>query len=226
MSNNSIIEVNTENAPDVLREIEEAYFDIPFGNSDFQTRAFVLAQQITPERVYRQIGLELSNLLQSLKSIEYAKKLYAINREEKLEKLNDVNTNKWEKKRLQLELDSMESNSYSEQKSLKDTLRQLNLLYAEFKKFPKYTREQFEAAEENHYTQSMERMVKGIQGPVENLINIVDDMPALERFKNNYLGLSEADDKKLEELRLSMDNQLKNTPVETQEKSQLGIKNG
>ena len=57
MDNNNGLQVTNENVAAVLQEVQEAFYDIPFENSQFQTEAFVIAAQLTPERAYRAIGL-------------------------------------------------------------------------------------------------------------------------------------------------------------------------
>ena len=63
MTTTSLTTVNTDNAAEVIREIEDAFWNIPFENSAFQTENFVLAAQITPERAYRAIGLRMHKKL-------------------------------------------------------------------------------------------------------------------------------------------------------------------
>ena len=59
--------VTLDTVGNVLTEIEDAFFDIPFENSDFQTRAFVVASQQTPARAYRAIGLQMFSKIQAVK---------------------------------------------------------------------------------------------------------------------------------------------------------------
>ena len=48
MTTSSLTTVSADNASDVIKEIEDAFWNIPFENSAFQTENFVLAAQITP----------------------------------------------------------------------------------------------------------------------------------------------------------------------------------
>ena len=63
MTSNTDIIITEQNTSDIIKEVQDAFFDIPFENSAFQTENFVIANQITPERAYRAIGLRMNNKL-------------------------------------------------------------------------------------------------------------------------------------------------------------------
>ena len=62
-------DITLNNTNDVLKEIEDAYYDIPFGNTAFQTEMFVISAQITPARMYRTVGLHLNSMLKELQNL-------------------------------------------------------------------------------------------------------------------------------------------------------------
>lgn len=207
---NAIEKVEIENVEQVIQEIEDSFYDIPFGNTGFQTKAFVMAAGITPERSYRAIGLQMLSGLNNIRSNIYEQKKRQIDMDEKRAKLEDPNTSIWDKKRIELELEFSDTTSKYGEKLLNDSIMELNLLYSEFKKLPKFTREQFENAEFNYFTQSLERQARGITGAVESLINMREDAPALDIYKEKLLQLENKDTETLEQLRLSLPNQLHN----------------
>lgn len=201
---------DTNNIDNIINEIETAFFDIPFGNSTFQVKNFILGQSITPERAYRSIGLELLNVLRRIKTQIFDMRINEVKTRQKKEKLSDPGLDKFEREILELELlKDANSDNYGK-KLLNDAIVDFEFLYNEFKKYPKFTREQFEQAEQNYYTQSLERQAAGVDGPVAALINIRDDVPALERYKEQISGIEAISSELLETLRLSMDNQMAN----------------
>ncbi len=64
---------------EIIKEIEDAFYDIPFENSAFQNEYFVLQGQYTPARAYRAIGLRMSSKLQAINELKYGRQLEEIN---------------------------------------------------------------------------------------------------------------------------------------------------
>lgn len=160
----------------VLEELEDAFFDIPFENSDFQNRAFVVAAQQTPARAYRAVGLRMFAKIRAVKEYKFGQEKLAIDIEEREAKIADQDTNSFERRRLELEnLKAMDERRWGE-KLLNDALRELSCLYKEFKKLPSYTREQFEAEEEKHFTIRLNRQLIPGGGARESLGNINVDL--------------------------------------------------
>lgn len=210
MSNTQLTLVTEKDFENVMKELEDSFFDIPFGNTGYQTKAFVMGAAITPERMYRTIGLQILSIMNGINNSIYQMKLNDIERQEDLEKLNSPDLNNFEKQKLQLKINNQIDNSKFNQKTLNDSINELNILYIEFKRLPKFTREQFEAAEENYFTQSLERQARGISGPIEALINMKEDVPAISGYMNQLAKIENLDTNTLEKLRLSMSNQLEN----------------
>lgn len=154
----------------ILKEIEDTFFDIPFGNSHFQIENFIVNAEITPERAFRAVGLQLMDKLKALKKAKFADKRLEIDIEEIKEKLTV--THGFEKRRLEIDLAEKEDDRASQLKLVNDAVSELNYLYSLFRKFPKYTREQFEAAEREHYLQSLNRQINGFVGANEALLNL------------------------------------------------------
>ena len=212
--NKELVNLNLENCSldtlsKVIKDIEDSYFDIPFGNTGYQTKAFVIAAGITPERSYRAIGLQMLSLLNSLRSNIIDRQIYNIRLTQKKESLNDPSLNSYDREVIELEILRDSSGENYNRKMLNDSLHELNILYDEFKKLPKFTREQFELGEENYFKQSLERQARGITGAVEGIINMSEDMPALEQYRDKVNSLESIDTATLNDLRLGMGNQMK-----------------
>jgi hypothetical protein len=184
-------EVTLSNTSDVINEIENAFFDIPFENSEFQTKNFVINAEITPARAYRALGLRIHNRLNALRAAKYSQMRYEINLEEKQQQLNDPTLSYFDKKRIEIDImEMMDSVSFSK-KLINDAINECNVLYALFKKFPKYTREDFEKEEELHFAEMSKRQIANITGGSLNMMNITYDKQAFDNFFEEYVKLND-----------------------------------
>ena len=115
--------------------------------------------------------------------------------------------------RQELKKQELLSGNYWSDKLINDAIEELNVLYKHFKTLPKFTREQFESAEKLHFEQRLNRQVLGLSGAKESLVNMSDDIRALENYEQKVqeLGFTGQDTLKLEDLRNSMANILKET---------------
>jgi hypothetical protein len=165
----------------VLQELEDAFFDIPFENSDFQNRAFVIAAQQTPARAYRAIGLRMFSKIRALKEYEFGKRKTVIDIEEKRWKIADEATNQFDRRRLELEIEQLEDGQGFSEKLKNDALRELDCLYAEFKKLPKYNRAKFEVEEGIHFARKLDRQLQA-PGAHESLAAMNVDLPAWDQI--------------------------------------------
>lgn len=166
----------------VLTELESAYFDIPFENSDFQNRAFVMASQQTPARAYRAIGLRMFAKIRAVKEYLVQKERDKIDIEEWQSKIDANDTSEFDRRRLRLDiLQKQEQRKWGE-KLLNDALRELSCLHAEFQKLPKYDRAAFEREEETHF---QAKLTRASQPPnVASLLNMQEDLPAWQQRIN------------------------------------------
>ena len=160
----------------VIEEYEEAFFDIPFGNSRFQIENFIINAAHTPERAYRAIGLTMRAKIQALREAYYNLKRQEVDIGEAQEKVDSQCHTKWEKKRALIDIEQKEEMKRDTKKLINDALAELSYLYAAFKKMPRYTREQFEAGERKHFEIRLNKMALGIQGPFESLDNMGVDI--------------------------------------------------
>ncbi len=158
---------------DILKEIEEAFFDIPFENSDFQNENFILAAQHTPARAYRALGLRLSAKLRAIDELKFARQLEEIDIEEKQALIDSDGASSFDKRRAQIEINKILSTRNYTDKLLNDAVHDLNFMYAQFKRFPRYTREQFEQEEALHFEQSLRLQVESQgNGAIQSLCNM------------------------------------------------------
>lgn len=176
-------EITINNVSSVLEEIEKAYYDIPFGNSTFQTENFVIAAQMLPTRAYRSIGLELHSKINELKQAKFSRQLIEVELEELEYKISDPQTSIWDKKRAEIEKNKILSSIGWSDKLINDTIIQLNVLYKHFQSLPRYSREEFEASEKNYYIQRLEREINGVTGASDSLLNLQYDIHALSEFE-------------------------------------------
>lgn len=198
-----------QNTSEALHNIEKRFYNIPFENSNFQNTAFVVAAQITPERAYRSIGLRLHSKLRALQENYFAERKSEIRIGELQELIESPETSKWDKMRHELEIEQILTGRPYVEKLKNDAIQEIGCLYAHLEKLPEYTREEFEAAEANHFEQRLTRATNGISGPSESLINIRDDVSALINYETEVQLLSGyLTPSKMETLRLCMHNQL------------------
>jgi len=176
MSN--IVIKDSESAFDVLAELNGAFLDIPFENSNFQNETFVIAEQLTPARAYRAIGLRMFAKIRAIK--EY--KLGCEEREIDIDEINyklSKETDEFEIRRLNLKKKRLSDNIEWSEKLLNDAIKELNCLYSQFKKYPTYTRDQFEAEEEEHFLLLLDKQASVTNDSIRSLLTIQKDKPSL-----------------------------------------------
>jgi hypothetical protein len=181
--NTSIQTVTNENVDSVLQEVQEAFYDIPFENSQFQTENFVIAAQVTPERAYRSIGLRIHSKIQAVLEAKHGRAKEDIDIEELQAKIDNPDTSEFDRRRAQLDIDFKLANRPYTDKLMNDALTELNILYAHFQKLPRYTREQFELGEREHFDIKLNRQLLGVQGAAEALENMNTDLPSFVRLE-------------------------------------------
>jgi hypothetical protein len=189
-----------------MESLERRFFNIPFENSEFQTNAFVLAAQITPERAYRAIGLTIHSKLRALRMNYFADKKNEIRIGELRELIESQDVSKWDKMRHELEIQEIETAKPFTDKLKNDAIHELTLLYSHLARFPEYTREQFESGEFQHFMETSKRQVNNVQGGQESLVNMLTDLPALSAYQEAVAAIT--DSAQLDVLRINMANQL------------------
>lgn len=183
--------ISEENVSDVLAEVQQAFFDIPFENSAFQTENFVIASQITPERAYRAIGLRMHNRIQALLEAKYGRAKEDIDLEELQAKIDNPETSVFDRRRAQLDVEYKLANRKYTDKLINDAICELNILYKHFKSLPKYTRAEFEQGELQHFEERLTRQVRGISGAQESLVNMHNDFGLIKAYEDQVLQLAQ-----------------------------------
>jgi hypothetical protein len=186
MSEETQLTISETNAEDVVKEIQDAFYDIPFENSAFQTENFVIAGQITPERAYRAIGLRMNKKLIAVQEAIIGRELEKVEEEELQAKIDSPDYDNFEKRKFELDLKKRQIYKPFNDKLFNDALKELNVLYKHFKALPKYTREEFEAGEKRHFLEDLNRQALGLAGAKMSLINMVDDMASIEKFETEF----------------------------------------
>ena len=180
---------------DIIEEIEERFFDIPFGNSDFQNNRFIKDAQYTPCRGYRALGLKIMSRIKSLNEARFSLKKLGIDVEELEHKIskekNWLTGNRFQLRRYEIDLEEKQSSLNYTEKLVNDAIHECKMLWKEIIKFPKFTREQFEAEEMEHFKIRLQRQVEGCEGAVDSLdlitVNDGEFDRMLESVKQNLL---------------------------------------
>lgn len=161
---------------EALKEINEASYDIPFENSQFQTDKFVVGAQLTPARAYRAILLRLNNRIQALNEAKYSLAREDIDIEELEAKIaaeeQKKEQNSFDIRRWKLDIAQKRERRAYTAKLAHDAITEVNHLYSCFKRFPRYTREQFEAEEEKHFLIDLTRQTIGMAGARASLADM------------------------------------------------------
>ncbi len=202
--------ITVENTQDVISEVENAFFDIPFENSRFQTESFVIGGQITPERAYRAIGLRMHAKLRALNEAKFGRMKEQVDIDEIDYKLQNESLTPFDRRREEIKKQEILSRRTWTDKLINDAISELNVLYKHFKSLPKFTREQFEAGERLHFEQRLNRQALGLEGARESLINMNEDIRAISTYEQQVAQLeNSAAEVSLIELSKSMPNILK-----------------
>lgn len=178
--------ITQENTEDVIKEIEEAFFDIPFENSQFQTEHFIINAALTPERAYRSIGLRMNNRLRALREAQFGRMKEEIDIKELQYKIEtDQSEMPFDRQRWEIEIQQKLSNRAFTDKLINDALAELNVLYYHFKKLPRFSRKEFESAEHKYFMENLTRQVNGVVGAAESLTNMTQATAALSHCSSS-----------------------------------------
>ena len=202
--------VTKEQIPNLLSELETAFYDIPFENSQYQNQKFVLAAQLTPARAYRALGLKIFSKIRAIKEAIASKQLSDIDIEENEYNMQLPETTEFERRRLAIKNTQIRESYKWTDKLFNDAMTEIGYLYAEFKRYPQYTREQFEHEEAVHFQLCMEQQMKTGGGALESLANMNLNAPKLNQMLNNpetlaqLLEMSDANFLQIEKSPLSL----------------------
>ena len=179
--------IKEKDIPKVLQDVAERFFDIPFENSAFQNQFFIEAAQITPARAYRALGLRLRAKIKAVKHARNESDLRQVDRDEFEDKLTDPDVNEFDKRRARIEIRKIDEEELEQQKLINDALVDITTTYQLLQKYPKYTREQFENEERQHFHLIAEqRKAAGNDGDNLMLMNIKTSPEILDEILMLY----------------------------------------
>jgi hypothetical protein len=159
----------------ILKEISDASKEIPFANSQFQMDNFIVNAEITTGRAYRKVLLQINDRLSALNEAKYNLAKEDIDIEELQEKIKNPDSNKFDIRRWDLEINRKIELRQGIMKLVNDAIYDVTHLYQIFSKMPKYTREQFEAEEKEHFEISLQRQALKIEGASSSLLDMGSD---------------------------------------------------
>jgi hypothetical protein len=137
---------------DALAEIEQAMFNVPFGNSSFQNNYLINSFE-TGSRKYRHILLQMQQKLKALKDAEFSHKrnqVKILELEFKIAKAKGFT-----KTLLEIDLEEKKWGIDFSKKLIEDAIIELNDFYKAFSQLHKYTREEFEAEEKEYWSKRL-----------------------------------------------------------------------
>lgn len=141
---------NEINIKDLYKDYIERFDAIPFGNSQVQNRALVAADEFSPARKYRALGLRLRDRLASIMHLYFAKKRELLETEQLIQSL-EKEEDEISRQLIELDLEEKRFQTLDTAKLLKDCLIEVEGLFAEIQLYPKFTRKEFELQEQEHF---------------------------------------------------------------------------
>jgi len=169
----------------LLSEIQDSFLSIPFGNTDFQITNFIVNAANTPQRAFRAVCLTLRDKIVALSEAYYSQLKFQVDLDEIQEKSNDPATDKFTRRRLEIDYEQKVNQQRDNEKLVLDAIHEVEILYSFWQKLPHPTREEFEAAEEDYFKISLTKQVLGIDGAVGSLENMGYVVNAQGRLQNS-----------------------------------------
>jgi hypothetical protein len=135
----------------------------------------------------------MSAKIRAINELKYARQHEEVDIDELQAVIDATETTIFAKRRAKIDIEKKLSVKNYTDKLLNDAIRELNCLYAEFKKYPTYTREQFEREEQLHFELSLgnqidnnklEGAASGALDALKAMAHITDFNTFLERTKN------------------------------------------
>lgn len=168
----------------VSAEMIDRIEDIPLGSSEYQNITLLQNAQLTPCRAYRTLLLKLKSKIDALdmarighKNAELQVELLEIDIKELSMVIdgskiyvNDKRKIEIEIEQKKLEIEKITIERKNQEKLIKDGIVEVMSLYNAVSKYPKYTREQFEAEEPNHWRLELNKQLLGIVGEKASLL--------------------------------------------------------
>lgn len=151
---NELKKLTPEDLENTLEVLTKRFYDIPFENSDFQNKSFVIQAQQTPARAYRAIGLKMFAKLNAIKELKYGRMLDEVDADEYRQTIA-TDGDEFKVRRATIKLEKLLAGRGYTDKLLNDTIHELNFLHKELQRYPEYDREMFEEEEQQHFSLSL-----------------------------------------------------------------------
>jgi hypothetical protein len=136
----------------IIDNLKSEMHNIPFGNTAFQIKAFIMNEP-TPERQYRTALLQVDSKIKALELCKFRRARVEIDINELKEKWETAT--KWDKQRIELDLEEKSLILDSETKLINDAVYELAVYKQILDTIPKFTREEFENAELGYWTERL-----------------------------------------------------------------------
>jgi hypothetical protein len=175
-----------------IKHIKNLIRSVPFGNSQFQINTFV-GNDITPERTYRNVLLQLNQKLNALQECSFRRRRKEIDIkeiEQKLSKRAGMST--YEPERLKIDLEEATGQLENEIKLIEDAEIEIQTYLKILDSLPEITREQFENSEKKYWQC---RLLKDAQREIQSMGHI--DRGTLQALEQTGLKVSNTIDGKL-----------------------------
>lgn len=161
----------SKKANELLDEVADRYSEIPFGNSKYQMEYLLEKMELTPERAYRTILLQLNDRIMAVKANIFQLRRLNVDMMELEDRMNNTDEAfKYDRMRAEIDYEEKQDSLKWTTKLLNDANEEIVFLYNQLKKYPKYTRDEFEKGEEDYFTVKMERQLLGVTDPIAALI--------------------------------------------------------
>lgn len=161
MSTNEVISIDIEE--NKISQTIEGFLDlveeVPWGNSDWQNHHAIVNMELTAERAYRHASLRIMNRLQALQECYYSIKKDEIQIERHKRKATAGDD--LDKREAEIEIDQILSRRAYTKKLIGDAIGEIKSLAPVIQKIGHLSRQQFEAAEEQHFIKVYKNQILG-----------------------------------------------------------------
>jgi len=187
-----------------IKDIKKQFRNVPFGNSQFQINNFI-GNDITPERTYRNVMLQLNQKLNALQECSFRRR----RKELDIKNIKDKLKSDPENPRLLIDLEENTYHLENEIKLIEDAEIEIQTYLKILDSLPEITREQFENSEKTYWQcrlirdaqREIQSMGRIDRGTLQALEQIGLKAAALPDGKMNIFGALDDDVKKLMELK-------------------------
>lgn len=162
---------------DLDAEYEHRAQHIPYGNSDFQNRAFAIGGYEGAERQYRATLLRWRDRRQALREAQYNLRRNDIEMRRLQAKIDDPATDAFDRELAQIDLEERRERMPDAEKLIRDAIAEMETCVQVARGFPELTRAEFEAGELPHFTAHLA------------IASDPHSVAALRRYEEAYLAL-------------------------------------